>query len=205
MIRVLRGLWRGAGMKPILGLIGIIVLQAVAIWAITGQRTRLQRWQDDVAQATRDAADHPKLATSAVPQQIRNLGTAITKTRSAMWQAKAEATAAKLAADTANEARRKDADYALSPELERGLRHADAYARAQPVTGRMQCVARTGEVDRGDDRRGDLPGTADPTSVADGPGAEPALVFVPRSAIDTCTTLKVRLDNAHDWAVGRGQ
>lgn len=205
MIRVLRSLWSGAGMKPILGLIGIIVLQALAIWVISGQRDRLQRWQDDVAQATRDAAGHPKLATSAVPQQIRNLGGAIAKTRSAMWQAKAEATAAKLAADTANEARRKDADDALSPELERALRYADAYARAQPVTGGMQCAARTGQVDRSDDRRGDLPGTADPAPVANGPGAEPALVFVPRTALDTCTTLKVRLDNAHDWAVGRGQ
>lgn len=198
MIRVLRSLWSSAGMKPILGLIGIIVLQSVAIWAISGQRDRLQRWQNDVAQATRDAADHPKLATSAVPQQIRNLGAAVDMTRSAMWQAKAEATAAKLAADTANEARRKDADHALAPELERALRMADAYAGA----GRMQCAARTGQVDRSDDGRGDLPGTADPATVVDGPGAEPALVFVPRSAIDTCTTLKVRLDNAHDWAIG---
>lgn len=175
-----------------------IAAQALAIWIITGQRNDLRDWQAEVAQATRDAADHPKLATSAVPQQIRNLGAAIDRTRSAMWQAKAEATAAKLAADTANEARRKDANHALAPELERALRLADAYARV----GRMQCAARTSQVDRSDDGRGDLPGTADPATVTDGPGAEPALVFVPRSAIDTCTTLKVRLDNAHVWAVG---
>lgn len=199
MIRLLPSLWSGAGMKPILGLIGIIALQAVAIWTITGQRDRLQRWQDDAAQATRDAAEHPKLATSAVPQQIRNLGAGIAKTRSAMWQARAEATAAKLAADTANENRRKDADDALVPTLEAALRSADAYAR----TGRLQCAPRAAQVDRGDDRRGDLPRPSNSPEVADRSGAGPSLVPIPRAALDTCTTLKVRLDNAHDWAVGQ--
>jgi len=185
-------------MKPILGLIGIIVLEAVAIWAIRGQRDRLQHWQDDVAQATRDAADHPKLATSAVPQQIRNLGAAIDRTRLEMAQAKATALAAKQAADIHNETRREDADDALVSTLEAALRGADAYARA----GRMQCATRTAQVDRSDDRRGDLPGSAAPAQVADRSSAEPALVLIPRSALDICTTLKVRLDNAHDWALG---
>lgn len=202
MIGLLRSLWSGAGMKPILGLIGVIVLQAVAVWAITGQRDRLQRWQDDVAQATRDAANHPKLATSAVPQQIRSLGAAIANTRSAMWQAKAEATAAKLAADTANDLRRKDADNGLAPTLATALGRADAYVRDQPI--RLQCAARTAPVNRSHNRGGDLSGPGSAAAIPDGPGAEPALVFVPRSAIDTCTTLKVRLDNAHDWAVGAG-
>lgn len=202
MMRVLRSLWSGAGMKPVLGLIVLLVVCAIWIWALLGVRDRLQRWQDDVAQATRDAADHPKLATSAVPQQIRNLGSAIDKTRSAMWQAKAEATAAKLAADTANETKRKDADDALVPTLERALRSADAYARAQSGAGVLQCPARAARVYRGDDGRGDLPRAADPAEIADGPGAGPALVLIPRSAIDTCTTLKVRLDNGHNWATG---
>lgn len=204
MMRILRSLWSGAGVKPVLGLGLLLVVCLIWIWALLGVRDRLQRWQDDVAQATRDAADHPKLATSAVPQQIRNLGAAIDKTRSAMWQAKAEATAAKLAADTANENRRKDANDALAPTLDAALARADAYARAQSgrQSDRMQCVARTGEVDRSDDGRGDLPGTADPAPVIDRSGAEPALVSIPRAALDTCTTLKVRLDNGHDWAVG---
>lgn len=202
MIRVLRGLWSGAGMKPMVGLIGVIVLQAVAIWLISGQRDQLQHWQDDVAKATRDAADHPKLATSAVPQQIRNLGTAITKTRSAMWQAKAEAIAAKLAADNANENRRKDADHEMAPTLEKALVFTDAYARAQPAAGSLQCQARTTPADRSDNRGGDLPGITAPSEIADRSGAGPALVLVPRSALDTCTTLKVRLDNAREWAAG---
>lgn len=176
----------------------IVLILSVAMWSRTTERNELRRWQEDVAQATRDAADHPKLATRAVPQQIRNLGAAIDKTRSAMWQAKAEATAAKLAADTANEAHRKDADDALNPTLEAALRSTDAYARA----GSLQCPARTAQVDQRDDRRGDLPGTADAAPIVDRSGAGPALVSIPRAALDTCTTLKVRLDNAHDWAVG---
>lgn len=205
MTGIIRGVWTALSSKPILGLLGIIVLQAVAIWAISGQRGQLQRWQDDVTQATRDAADHPKLATRAVPQQVRNLGIGLAKARTAMAQAKADALAAKLATDAANETRRKDSDDAIAPVLRKALGGADAYARAHGDTGRLQCAPRTAQVDRGDDSRADLPGSAAPADVVDRSGAGPALVFISRAALDTCTTLKVRLDNAHDWAVGGRQ
>lgn len=198
MIGFLRRLVAPAGVKPVLGLIGIVLIQTAAIWAISGQRDRLQRWQDEAVQATREAALHPKLSTSAVPQQIRNLGVAIEHTRLAMAQAKASALAKKMADDAANEARRKDANDALVPELSRALRNADAYARS----GGLQCASRAAQVDRGNDGGSDLSSPAASAEVTDRSGAGPALVSIPRAALDTCTTLKVRLDNAHDWAVG---
>lgn len=179
-------------------LLVVLLISVAALWSRTAERNQLKRWQDQVVQATRDAADHPKLATGAVPLQILNLGVTIERIRIEMAQAKATALAAKQAADTYNETRREDADDALVPTIEAALRGTDAYARA----GRMQCSARTAPLDRSDDRRGDLPGTAAPAQVSDRSGAGPALVLIPRSALDTCTTLKVRLDNAHDWAVG---
>lgn len=177
-----------------------IAAQALAIWIITGQRNDLRDWQADVVQATRFAADHPKLATRAVPQQIRNLGTGMDRIRTAMAQAKANALAAKIKAETADEARRKDADDGLAPTLETALVNTDAYARGS--TERMQCRPEGTPAYRSGDARADLPGTTAPAPVVDRSGAGPAMVLIPRAALDTCTTLKVRLDNAHFWALG---
>ena len=195
MMRLLRSLWGArTEIPPILP----FLLLGYVIYALIVRVGDLQRWQDSVARATRDAAHHPKLATDAVPRQIRILGATIDRTHVAMAQAKAEVSAAKLAADTANETRRKDANDALDPTLAAALRSADGYARTRGV----QCAPRATEVDRDNHRGSDLSGSSDPAEVADGPGAGPSLVLIPRSAFDTCTTLKVRLDNGHDWAVG---
>lgn len=201
MIALFRGLWSGLSLHPWKGMLAIIALQAVALWFISGQRDDLREWQADVVQATRDAADHPKLATRAVPQQIRNLGLGMDRIRTAMAQAKADALAEKIKAEAADENRRKDADDGLAPTLERALASTDAYGRGQ----RLQCRIEGTPAHRSDDVRADLPGTAAPATVPDGPGAEPAMVLVARSALNTCTTLKVRLDNAHHWAVGGEQ
>lgn len=198
MIALLRGLWSGLSLHPWKGMLAIIALQAVAVWIITGQRDDLREWQADVVQATRFAADHPKLATRAVPQQIRNLGTGMDRIRTAMAQAKANALAEKIKAETADENRRKDADDGFAPTLERALAFTDAYGRDQ----RLQCRIEGTPAHRGDDVRADLPGTAAPAPVIDRSGTGPAMVLIPRAALDTCTTLKVRLDNSHDWAVG---
>ncbi|MBB3858896.1 Sec-independent protein translocase protein TatA [Novosphingobium hassiacum] len=175
-----------------------IAAQALAIWIITGQRNDLRDWQADVVQATRFAADHPKLATRAVPQQIRNLGTGMDRIRTAMAQAKANALAAKIKAEAADESRRKDADNEMAPTLGKALASTDAYARDQ----RLQCRIERTPAYRSGDARADLPGTTAPAPVIDRSGAGPAMVLIPRAALDACTTLKVRLDNAHGWAVG---
>lgn len=178
-----------------------IAAQALAIWIITGQRNDLRQWQAEVVQATRFAADHPKLATRAVPQQIRNLGTGMDRIRTAMARSKADALLSKIKAEIADENRRKDADDEMAPTLGKALASTDAYVRDQ----RLQCRIEGTPANRGDDARADLPGTAAPAAIPDGPGAGPAMVLVARSALNTCTTLKVRLDNAHHWAVGGGQ
>jgi hypothetical protein len=182
---------------PIALVLTIGVLAAV-IHVRTGQRDALQVWQDDVKQATRDAANRPKLATSGVAQQIRYLGNALEKVRTGMAQARAEALAAKAAKEAADESRRKEFDHALATALDKALSGSDAYARDHGVwsdAGRPAAAA--GSNDSG----ADLPGRAGPAEVADRSGSGPALVSIPRTAFDTCTPLKVRLDNGHAWAL----
>jgi hypothetical protein len=195
MMRFLRFLWGARSEVP--AILPFLIMGYV-IYALFVRVGELERWQDSVARATRDAAHHPKLATDSVPRQIRILGTTIDQTRLAMAKVKAEATAAKLAADTANETRRKGADDALLPTLTTALRSADTYAR----TGGLRCAPGATPVDRGHDGRSDMPSSSPSAEVSDRSGTEPSMVLVPRSALDTCTTLKVRLDNAHDWALG---
>ena len=185
--------------RPWIALLGVIVGQAIAVHVVTGQRDALRVWQDEVTQATRDAAKRPKLAVKGVAQQVRYLGAGIDRVRDAMNAARADALAAKQSAKAADDARRKEFDNALHTSLAEALRHGDDYARANGVWGD---AGRAAGADLGNDDRADLPGAASAAGLVDRPGSGPALVSITREAFDTCTAIKVRLDNGHAWAVG---
>jgi len=187
----------------VLGGVSLVALVALAalglrLHHVTGQRDALQAWQDDVVTATRDAAHRPKLAPAAVARQVRFLGAGLDQVREAMATATAKALAAKLAREGTDETNRKVADDAVHSNLGAALRDTDAYARDHGVCGGPE---RPAAADHGGAGGPDLSSAADAPRGADRSGAGPALVSVPRSALDACTTLKVRLDAGRAWAL----
>lgn len=205
-LSILSGAW-GLIKSPIgkLVLIGIVV---AGLWArgshYQHQRDALQGWQNDVTQATRDAAHRPKLAVRNVAVQVRYLGSGLDAVRAAMVVAKAEATESKLLIDHANEQRKRDADYDLQQDAIADNRRTDAYRRAHGVrrAGAPQVGSPT---DRDNSGQGDLPRPAFAAQEPDGPGGAAAmddgLVAITSAALDLCTTNTRRLSNGHEWAI----
>lgn len=195
------GLWRFATSKLGIGLLAAILLGALWLRGnhYRSERDELKVWQDDVTLATRNAAHRPKLAAKHVAQQVRYLGKGLDDVRTAMARVKAKALADKLAADTRNEERRKDADHALRQDALDAHRRTDAYALAHRVPG---LAGKPAAVGGGDDGERDLPGAALGAPVPDGAGAETELVTITRTDLDICTINTVRLVNGHDWAAG---
>lgn len=198
VLALLKAAWDLLRARPWIALLAVIALQAVTLHFRTADRDVLRAWQTDVTKATRDAAGRPKLAEKWVAQQVRYLGQGVDKMRLGMAQARADALAAKIAKEAADETNRKEFDHALGTALSAALRDSDSYARAHGVWGDTGSPA---GADHGNDGRADLPGGANAAGLADRSGAGPALVSIHRAAFDTCTTLKVRLDNAHAWAL----
>lgn len=183
----------------ILGGVSLAMILALALmgWQlrrVMAERDALKEYKVRVVLVTREASDNPRLGADNVPDQIRYMGDAIKQVRAAQAQAKAEALAAKEAADRRNRERKDQSDDNLKAVLSDSRRRADNYARAHRVPRK-----RSPEI--GDRRiEADMPRPAFGPGEPQGAGGEADMVAISRADFDTCTVNTERLENAVKWA-----
>lgn len=170
---------------------------ALFLLGLIAERARwMHRAHDAEAQvtaacdATRKAANRPKLDCKQIPQQIQFLGDALNDVRAK--------TAAAQAADTANKITVESRQNAISQESSNDYQAAIAAARARAGRVRPHSSAGTNQ------GRGGNPAVPGASASANGPDAAAAQAGLPPDDALIATEQAIQLKALQDWARKEG-